>query len=222
MLKGTHHTEKSKRKMSEANKGHIPWCNGKKLSEEHKKKLSLAKKGKKQSKEHIMNRIRPLIGKKRPPFSKEWIENLSKSHKGQKGYWTGKKRPSLSDETRKKMSETAKKRVEEGNCHLYKGGITPKNKKIRNSIEFRLWREAVFARDNWTCQICGDKGCYLEAHHIKSFSNYQKLRFVISNGVTLCRKCHIGFHNRYGRGNNNRTISLRTGVYVAWPCEETK
>jgi len=29
--------------------------------------------------------------------------------------------------------------------------ITPENLRIRNSIEYRLWREAVFARDGFTC-----------------------------------------------------------------------
>ena len=81
------------------------------------------------------------------------------------------------------------------NNHSWQGGITPYTKKIRNSIEFRLWREAVFARDNWTCQKCEErcgngKAIYLEAHHIKGFTNYPELRFAIDNGLTLCRECH--------------------------------
>lgn len=81
----------------------------------------------------------------------------------------------------------------------WKGGITPKEKAIRNSIEFRLWREAVFARDNWTCQDCGKRGVYIEAHHLKSFINHPELRFAIDNGQTLCRPCHKKTDNFCGR-----------------------
>jgi len=85
----------------------------------------------------------------------------------------------------------------------WKDGATPENQKIRMSIEYRLWREAVFARDNWTCQKCGKKGVKLHAHHILNFAEYVELRFAIDNGITLCRSCHILFHKTYKRKDNN-------------------
>jgi 5-methylcytosine-specific restriction endonuclease McrA len=72
----------------------------------------------------------------------------------------------------------------------WKGGITPINAKIRNTPEYIKWRSEVFERDKYTCQECGACGCYLEAHHIKPFALYPELRFIVSNGITLCRKCH--------------------------------
>ena len=77
----------------------------------------------------------------------------------------------------------------------WRGGITPINAKIRASGDYKNWRESVFKRDNWTCQKCNTRSksdCYIriEAHHIKPFALFPELRFVIDNGLTLCKKCH--------------------------------
>jgi len=72
----------------------------------------------------------------------------------------------------------------------WRGGISSKNSTIRRSKKMIEWRNTIFKRDNWTCQICKQKGGELHAHHQKSFSLYPKLRFDIKNGITLCKKCH--------------------------------
>ena len=72
----------------------------------------------------------------------------------------------------------------------WKGGVTPIHYKIRQSPEYKLWRSAVFERDNYTCIWCFKKGVRLQADHIKPFSLYPELRFAIDNGRTLCKKCH--------------------------------
>jgi len=90
------------------------------------------------------------------------------------------------------------------------GGISGKLKLERNSYKYKEWREAVFQRDNYTCQCCGDKtGHNLEAHHIENFSDHNVLRFNVDNGITLCKKCHNpnqegSFHNLYGTRNNTK------------------
>lgn len=112
----------------------------------------------------------------------------------------------ISKETRLKYSL-----VKIGNKNPnWKGGISKdKNKLIRNAIQCRLWREAVFARDAWTCKECGKKSgqgktVYLEAHHIKSFSKYPELRFAIDNGITLCKECHKKTDNYGGKGEKRK------------------
>lgn len=60
----------------------------------------------------------------------------------------------------------------------------------RYSPEAALWRKAVFKRDDYTCQVCRERGGRLEADHIKPFAFFPELRYELSNGRTLCRKCH--------------------------------
>ncbi len=105
--------------------------------------------------------------------------------------------PMFNPETCLKMAETrVKTEVNKGDKHYnWKGGITPINKQIRESREYKAWRKSVFERDKYICQECGAKSCegntvYLNAHHIKPFAIFIDLRFDIDNGITLCRKCH--------------------------------
>jgi 5-methylcytosine-specific restriction endonuclease McrA len=193
----------SKGQFVKGHKGYKFW-KGKKFSEEHRKKVKENHKG--------------TLGKK---FSEETKKKMSEAQKGENNYqWKGgkprcpecgkrisykattcrKHKKKMSIETRQKLSK-AHKGEKAGN---WKGGITSENYKIRHSLEFRLWREAVFARDNWTCQKCKKSGGRLHPHHIKNFADYPKLRFVINNGITLCNKCHWKFHKIYGKTKNNK------------------
>jgi len=122
---------------------------------------------------------------------------------------------------KKKEKERAKKRKLNGEFKKYyrkrdtsdwnkgaknpswKGGITPRNIKIRNSKEYKLWRESVFKRDNWTCIWCGQVSGNLNADHIKPFALFPELRFAIDNGRTLCLDCHKTTES-YGRSKTNK------------------
>lgn len=95
-------------------------------------------------------------------------------------------------ETRRKISEAHKGEK----SYNWKGGITSVNAAIRQSFEYKLWREAVFKRDNYTCVLCGisakivHRRVMLNADHIKKFSEYPELRLAVDNGRTLCVDCH--------------------------------
>ena len=152
---------------------HYYWLD-KKLSEEHKRKIGLANKGQKRT--------------------KETRKKMSESRMGMK----------FTDEHRRNIGLKSIGRIAGNKNPNYIDGRTSENAKIRVSIEYRLWREAVFARDNWTCQKTGIKGGKLHPHHIQNFSKFHELRFAIDNGITLSEKAHKEFHKKYGIKNNTK------------------
>jgi len=158
--KGYKHSSETIEKLRKAKLGR----KRKPFTDETKKKMSLGRKGKPSS--------MGMLGKKRP---KEFIEMMRKLHTGRK----------CSLKTRLKMSNSHKVKK----SHFWKGGLTKINAKIRNSIEYRLWKEAVFKRDDYKCVWCGSEE-KIEADHIKTFALYPELRFAIDNGRTLCNECH--------------------------------
>jgi len=75
----------------------------------------------------------------------------------------------------------------------------------RKFPKYHEWRTAVFKRDNFTCQKCGDNtGGNLNAHHIESYTDNKELRTELSNGATLCEDCHKDFHRTYGNHSTRK------------------
>jgi len=172
---------------------------GWKISEEHKKIISIANKGKKLS-EETKSKIRDAnIGKK---LSKETIKKVSEGKKGQIPWNKGNKKRVYCDlcggeiiNHRAKMCFNCYR----GENHLkWRGGIA---KDRRTGLKYKQFRSNVFERDNWTCQTCGIRGCYLEVHHINSWAKYPKLRYNLNNAVTLCQCCHKLTNNYKGKNN---------------------
>lgn len=149
---------------------------------ERRRKISIAQKGRKLSKEWKMALSKGRIGMK---FSKSHCENMSKVRKGLPTWNKGKR--GLQVAWNKGKEYLAIKGEKNWN---WKGGITPINKALRETFEYEDWRKKVFERDLYTCQSCGEVGGRLEAHHIKPFSLYPELRFDLLNGRTLCKPCH--------------------------------
>lgn len=91
-----------------------------------------------------------------------------------------------------------------------------------NAIRSYNWRRRVLRRDG-KCYFCNttiDKR--LDAHHIRRKKLYPKMRYLISNGMSLCRRCHNRIRNReemYApllenaiRSHNNIRFYLEPGI----------
>ena len=125
------------------------------------------------------------------------------------GYWKGKK---FSEEHKEKLSKSHKGQHNSIKTEFKRGhelndkGYGSLNYKLRRSVDWKTWREAVFKRDNYTCLKCGKRGCMLHPHHIVPVKeclllDYQELIFDVDNGNTLCKDCHIG-KGLHGGGSN--------------------
>ena len=194
-LYGKHHSKTTKEKISKANKG-------REFSEETKKKMSITakkngngfKKGHKFSKETKKRMSKAQKGRKPTPYQ---LERAIKVNTGNK-YALGIKR---SNEFRRKVS----KAMSGKKSHLWKHGKSKQWKKRYKDVEYKIWREKVFKRDDFICQKCFRKrGQYITAHHIKSWANYPKLRYKLNNGMTLCEKCHSETDNYKGRNKSKK------------------
>lgn len=207
-----HISEETRRKMSESHKGKIrsllhsqrlsQALTGRKLSEETKRKISESKKGSpaywKGKRMPISARLKMSkhaklkIGKLNPFYGKKHTEKTKEKNRLSQ---LGKE---VSLETRQKQSEAQK--GEKGSN--WKGGITSVSERLRGHLNWKIWRKAVFERDNHTCQnpncpYCKNtQGVELHPHHIKPLSKFPELAFNVDNGVTYCYDYHMksGLH----------------------------
>jgi hypothetical protein len=191
------HTPEARAKKSAA-------LTGRKMSDETKAKISAAAKSKPRSEKQIEALKRTherLRGYKHPP---EFGEAISQRTKGRKmsdetkaklsAAHKGVKHGPLPEETRRKISE-----AERGEKHHnWQGGKTEQNAIDRQSVEYKLWREAVYRRDHYTCRLCGVKSRNLCPHHIKSWARHEDIRYEVDNGITLCKTCHDAHHAKSG------------------------
>lgn len=75
------------------------------------------------------------------------------------------------------------------------------DKKLEPSKHQR-WADEVKKRDG-CCRITG-RTYELEAHHLYSQNKYPKLKYYLSNGVTLNKEIHVLFHILYGISNTDK------------------
>jgi predicted DNA-binding protein YlxM (UPF0122 family) len=160
--------------------------------------------------------IREKISKKlkNRKFSSEVRKKMSDSAKGK----------IITEKTRKKMGESRKgKLIGDKNPMFGKHGMLSPNWKngksslyqlIRGCCKYAEWRVSVYKRDNFQCVLCktnhDSKFNELNAHHIIKFSKiieYNNIKTIedsydckelwdVSNGITLCKQCHIDLHRK--------------------------
>lgn len=186
-----------------------PWNKGIPMSDEIKLKLSLSKKGQKAWNKGIKNpgvtnsgsfkkgNTPPLKGKH---HTKETKDKLRLARLGKPSNSSTKFVKGISSWNKNKHIEA----ISGSNHYNWKGGITNENHKVRTSLEYKLWRDACFARDGYICQKTGQYGGKLRCHHINNFAEFPELRLAIDNGITLSDEAHKQFHRKYGVKNNTK------------------
>lgn len=100
-------------------------------------------------------------------------------------------------------------KVRSGKNHYEYNESLTKEERIERRIlsstkNMRIFRESVFERDDYSCDICKDKGVTINAHHLNGYHWFEEGRYDPENGVTMCEICHKDFHKKYGRMNNTK------------------
>lgn len=111
---------------------------------------------------------------------------ISKSMSGENNPNYGKSRPGYIKEILRTVNLGSKN-------PRWKGGITTEVQKLRNTWDYRKWKQFVLKRDEYKCTQCNSVKD-LHAHHIESFYRKKETRFDVNNGITLCHKCHSDLH----------------------------
>jgi len=74
----------------------------------------------------------------------------------------------------------------------------------RSSAAYKNWRISVLDGAGNKCVICSSE-TKLQAHHINSARYFPELRFTVSNGICLCKVCHMSMHILYKQGYRKKT-----------------
>ncbi len=108
-------------------------------------------------------------------------------------------------------------------------GLSTIQEGIRKLSEAKKWQLDVHKKSRYNCKNCNEHSKKLIAHHKKAFKSimdeflafYNQFSWIedretlirlaityapfwdVSNGGTLCKKCHDGFHLIYGRKGDN-------------------
>jgi len=147
-------------------------------------------------------------GEPSPNKGKKGLQGANKTSfkKGQTPWNKDKKMPAhCGFQKGNQLSKGVKRKPRYGkDSSSWKGGKAKLGIRIRKLTDYSNWRKTVFERDDYTCQLCGQKGGWLEVHHKKPFREILKendiktiesavkciLIWDIDNGITYCKECH--------------------------------
>jgi hypothetical protein len=138
-------------------------------------------------------------------------EQREKFKKARKEYWDSLiSNPELMKARNDKVSRSLKGKYTGDKASNWKGGI---NQNQRTDNRIFSWKDAVIKRDDYTCQICLERGVFLHIDHIQPWADHIELRFEVSNGRALCRPCHyyVTFKRKMPKGSKWGT-SEKVGI----------
>lgn len=145
-----------------------PWL-GKKLSADHRMKLSVAMKGYKRTKEHQEKLNAAHTGL---PKSAETIMKISMALAGKPG------RPYTDEMIAKQISTKRAKYADRNTMDTWR---------------YKEWRLAVLKKADGICSMCR-LSKKLHAHHVEHWEDAIDRRYDVMNGKALCAACHLKEH----------------------------
>lgn len=163
------------------------------MKKAHKKAISVSLKGHKVSQE-----TREKIGDANRGIWVEFKCDFCKKHNSEKQSHFKRKNRHFCNQ--KCYSEYRQHVMPSNEQPTWRGGITRITQIGRGNKQYKEWKIKVFERDGFKCVWC-ESNARIEADHIKRWSTHKKLRYVVSNGRTLCMKCHNKTRNK--RFNEN-------------------
>jgi hypothetical protein len=217
----TDETREKLRQASLRNGNRPPSMKGKKMSQEQKAKIRESNLGKERSLETrkkmsiSMIGARRRLGTKTSDKARKRMSEAQRAISQRKGSYIVKQCAECMAQMEGKKSVINKKKFCGVGCRnsartgerswAWKGGITPLTKQIRHCFKSRQWRSDIFARDDFTCVLCGERGGEINADHYpvlfsEIFQNNKITSLEealiceefwnINNGRTLCVPCH--------------------------------
>lgn len=74
----------------------------------------------------------------------------------------------------------------------------------RKDIASQQFTKEIMERDDYTCQLTGNRKSHHNVHHLNGFDNFVEQRLDKNNAITLTEEIHKEFHLLYGYGNNTK------------------